>query len=65
MLILCLKTEPEILAVVLHDIVEGPTLTAQNSSGAKYFGEVLHAIYCLIQYDGENYDQGFFGVVPS
>lgn len=54
---LSMETETEMIAAVLHDVVEDGGITIDDLRRAAYPEEILNAIVCLTPRNGEDYDQ--------
>lgn len=52
-----MSTEAEMIAAVLHDLVEDTPWTIEQLRAEGFAAEVLAAIECLTRRDGETYDE--------
>jgi (p)ppGpp synthase/HD superfamily hydrolase len=59
-MMLRMKSEAEMIAAVLHDVVEDSDWTLEQLRDKGFSEEVLQAVDCLTHRDGESYE-GFIG----
>src|SRR5262245_11766928 len=64
-LMMRMDSEDAMIAAVLHDVVEDSDCTLEQLRGEGFSEEVLHAVDCLTNRDGESYDEFIARVQPN
>ncbi|MCI0524983.1 MAG: HD domain-containing protein [Acidobacteria bacterium] len=60
-----MKSETAMIAAILHDVVEDSDWTLEQLRGEGFSEEVLEAVDCLTNRDGESYDEFIVRVKTS